>query len=85
LVISYLIKRVLEGKIEGRGRRGRRRKELLDDLKDTKPYWKWKQKVLNLSLLKTRFGRGYGYLARHDNYCTNGKLDRGHSVVFKVH
>jgi hypothetical protein len=36
---NYLIKHVIEGKIEGRiavtGRRGRRRKQLLDDLKAT--------------------------------------------------
>jgi len=33
LLRSCLIKHVTEGKIEGMGRRGRRRKHLLDDLK----------------------------------------------------
>jgi hypothetical protein len=35
---------VIEGKLEGRiemiGRRGRRREQLLDDLKDKRSYWK---------------------------------------------
>jgi hypothetical protein len=37
---------VIEGKLEGRiemtGRRGRRRKKLLDDLKEKRRYWKLK-------------------------------------------
>jgi hypothetical protein len=37
---------VIEGKLEGRiemtGRRGRRRKQLLDDLKEKNRYWKLK-------------------------------------------
>jgi hypothetical protein len=36
---NFLLKQVIEGKLEGRidvtGRRGRRRKQLLDDLKET--------------------------------------------------
>jgi hypothetical protein len=39
---NCLLKRVIEGKIEGRievtGRRGRRRKQLLDDLNETRGY-----------------------------------------------
>jgi hypothetical protein len=42
---------VIEGKLEGRiemtGRRGRRRKQLLDDLKEKKRYWKLKQEALD--------------------------------------
>jgi hypothetical protein len=33
---NFLLKRFIEGKIEGTGRRGRRRKQLLDDLKETR-------------------------------------------------
>jgi hypothetical protein len=40
---NCLLKHVIEGKLEGRtemmGRRGRRRKQLLDDLKEKKSYW----------------------------------------------
>jgi hypothetical protein len=41
---NCLLKHVIEGKIEGRiemtGRRGRRHKQLLDNLKDKRGYWK---------------------------------------------
>jgi len=43
---NCLLKHVTAGKVEGwlqvKGRRGRRRKQLLDDLKETKLYRKWK-------------------------------------------
>jgi hypothetical protein len=34
-----------EGKIGGTGRKGRRRKQLLDDLKETVRYWKLKEEA----------------------------------------
>jgi hypothetical protein len=41
---NCLLKHVIEGKLEGRiemtGRRGRRRKQLLYDLKEKRRYWK---------------------------------------------
>jgi hypothetical protein len=54
---------VIEGKLEGRlemtGRRGRRRKLLLGDLKEKRRYWKLEEEALDRTLWKTRFGRGY--------------------------
>jgi hypothetical protein len=50
--------------IEVTGRRGRRRKHLLDDLKETRGCRKLKDEALDRALLKTRFGRGYGPVAR---------------------
>jgi hypothetical protein len=42
---------VIEGKLEGRiemtGRRGRRRKQLLDDIKEKRRYWKLKEEALD--------------------------------------
>jgi hypothetical protein len=59
---------VIEGKLEGRikmkGRRGRRRKQLLDDLKEKRRYWKLKEESLDRTLCRTRFGRGYGPVVR---------------------
>jgi hypothetical protein len=59
---------VIEGKLEGRiemtGRRGRRRKQLLDDLKEKRRYWKLKEEELDRTLWGTRFGRGYGPVVR---------------------
>jgi hypothetical protein len=62
------IDRVLEGKLEGRmemtGRRGRRRKQLLNDLKEKRRYWKLKEETLDRTMWRTRFGRGYGPVVR---------------------
>jgi hypothetical protein len=58
---------VIEGKLQGRiemtGRWGRRCKQLLNDLKEQKRYWKLKE-VLDRTLWRTRFGRGYGPVVR---------------------
>jgi hypothetical protein len=48
------------------GRRGRRRKQLLDDLKEKKRYWKLKEEALDHALWRTRFGRGYGPVVRQN-------------------
>jgi hypothetical protein len=63
---NCLLKHVIEVKIKGRiemtGRRGRRRKQLLDDSKEKRRYWKVKEEALDLTLWRTHFGRGYGSL-----------------------
>jgi hypothetical protein len=45
---------VIEGKLEGRIEmtvlRGRRRKQLLDDLKEKRRYWKLKEEALDLTM-----------------------------------
>jgi hypothetical protein len=50
--------------IEMTGRRGRRRKQLLDYVKEKKRYWKLKEEALDRTLWRTRFGRGYGPVVR---------------------
>ena len=59
---------VTEGKMEGRvevmGRRGRRRKQLLDDHQEKREYWKLKEEELDLTPRITRFGRGCGPVLR---------------------
>jgi hypothetical protein len=47
------------------GRRGRRRKQLLDDLKETTGYWKLKEAALDGTLWRTRVGRGYEPVVRY--------------------
>jgi hypothetical protein len=46
----YLLKHVIEGKLERKtemtGRRGRRRKQILDDRKEKRRYWKFKEDTL---------------------------------------
>jgi hypothetical protein len=59
---NFLLKHVIEGKIEGRiavtGRRVRRREQLLDDLKKKRGYRKLKEEALDRPQWRTRFGRG---------------------------
>jgi hypothetical protein len=68
LCSNCLLKHAIEGKLEGRiemtGRRRRRRKQLLDDLKEKRSYWKLKEEALDRTLWRTRFGRGYGPVVR---------------------
>jgi hypothetical protein len=56
---NCLLKHVIEGKIEGRiemtERRGRRRKQILDDLKEKRRYWKLNKEALDRTLWRTRF------------------------------
>jgi hypothetical protein len=65
---NCLLKHVIEGKLEGRiemtRRRGRRCKQLLDDLKEKRRYWKLKEEALDCTVLRSRFGRGYGPVVR---------------------
>jgi hypothetical protein len=65
---NCLLKHVIEGKLEGRmevtERRGRRRKQLLDDPKEKRRYWKLKEEALDRTVWRTRFGRGYGPVVR---------------------
>jgi len=42
------------------GRRGRRRKQLLEDIKEKKGYWKLKDEALDFTLRGTNFRRSSG-------------------------
>jgi hypothetical protein len=65
---NYLLQRVIEGKIQGRievtGRRGRRCRKLLDDLKERKRYSHLKEKALDRTMWRAHFGRGFGPVVR---------------------
>ena len=60
---NYLLQQVVEGKIKGQievtRRRGRRRKKLLDDLKDRRVYCQLKEEALDRAIWRNRFGRGF--------------------------
>ena len=60
---NCLLQQVIEGKIKGQievTRRGRRRKKLLDDLKDRRGYCQLKEEALDRTMWRNRFGRGFG-------------------------
>ena len=65
---NRLLQRVIEGKIKGgievTGRRGRRRRKLLDDLKERRGYSHLKEETLDRTMWTTRFGRGIGPVVR---------------------
>jgi len=65
---NCLLQRVIEGKIkrgiEVTGRQGRRRRKLLDDLKERRRYSHLKEQVLDSTMWRARFGRGFGSVVR---------------------
>ena len=54
-LLKHIIERRIEDRIEVTGRQGRRRKQLLGDLKDKRGYCKLKKKALDRTLSRTRF------------------------------
>ena len=60
---NCLLKQVIEGKIkeeiQATRRQGRRRKKLLDDLKDRRGYSHLKEKAMDRNTWRDRFGRGF--------------------------
>ena len=61
---NCLLQQVTEGKIKGQievtRRRGRRRKKLLDVLKDRRGYCQLKVETLDRTMWRNHFGRGFG-------------------------
>ena len=67
-----------EGRIKVTRRRGRRRKQLLDDFKVKRRYWKYKEDVLVGILWRTRFGRGgSGRVVSDGVRCADGSTHSG--------
>ena len=66
---NCLLQQVIEGKIKGwievTGRRGIRRRKLLDDLKDRRGYCHLKEEALDRTVWRAGFGRGFGPVVRH--------------------
>jgi hypothetical protein len=57
---NCLLSHIIEGKIIGTRRLGRRCKQL----KEARRYWKLTEKAQDRTLWRTQFGRGYGSVAR---------------------
>jgi hypothetical protein len=69
---NCLLLRVIEGKIKGvievTGRRGRRRRKLMDDLKERRGYCHLKEEALDCTMWRACFGRGFGPVVRKTVY-----------------
>ena len=50
----------IKGQIEVKRGRGRRRKKLLNGLKDRRGYCQLKEEALDRAMWRNRFGRGFG-------------------------
>ena len=65
---NCLLQRVIEGRIKGRievtGRRGRRRRKLLGDLKERRGYSHFKEEALDRTVWRASFGRSFGPVVR---------------------
>jgi hypothetical protein len=65
---NCLLRQVIEGKkkggIEVTGRRGRRRRKLLDELKERTGYTHLKEEALDRTMWRAGFGRGFGPVVR---------------------
>jgi hypothetical protein len=72
---NCLLKQVMEGKIKGEmevsRRRGRRRKELLDDLKDRRGYSHLKEEALYRTMWRNRFRAGFEHVVRQNTEWMN--------------
>ena len=62
-------------------RRGRRRKKLLDDLKDRKGYSHLKEEALDCTMWRHRFGGGFGPVVRQNTEWMNTNILLQHGTV----
>jgi hypothetical protein len=64
LLLQRVIKGKIKGEIEVTGRRGRRRRKLLNDIKERREYSHLKEKAVDRTTWRARFGKGFGPVAR---------------------
>ena len=62
--LIHVVEVRIDRRIAVRGRRRRRHKQLLDDLKEKVGYWKLKEEAADHNLWRTPFRRGYGPVVR---------------------
>ena len=89
--IGHIVRRngflehVIEGKMIGRIEvariGGRRRKQLLDDLKETRRNCKLKEEVLDRTVWRIRFGRSYGSVVR----LTTERMNKWISIYINIY
>jgi hypothetical protein len=58
--MKNIIDQNTEERMEMKERLGRRRKQLLDDVKEKRDYLKWKEEALDRTVWRTGFGTGCG-------------------------
>jgi hypothetical protein len=63
-LLQWHIEGKIKGGIEVTGRRGRRRRKLPDDLKESRGYSHLKEEALDRTMWRVRFGRSFGPVVR---------------------
>ena len=63
-LLQRVIERKIKGGIEVTGRRGRKRRKLVDELKERGGYLQLKEEALDRTMWRARFGRGFGPVVR---------------------
>ena len=63
-LLKQAIERKIKGVIEVTSRQGRRRKKLLDDLKDRRGYSHLKEEAVDRNMWRDSFGRGFEPVVR---------------------
>ena len=81
---NCLQQRVIEGKIKGgievTGRRGRRRRKLLDELKERRGYSHLKEEALDRTVWRAGFGRGFGHAVRQNTKSVRATTPFGYFI-----
>src|SRR5215469_354309 len=72
-LLKLVVEEEIQRRIEGKRRRGRRRKHLLDRVNKENRYWNLKEEALDRSVWRTLYGRGYELLVRFADGCQNTK------------
>jgi hypothetical protein len=66
-LLQHVIEAKITDEIEVTGRRGRRRRKLLDDLKEKRGCCHLKEEALHRTMWRSRFGRGFRPVVRQTN------------------
>jgi hypothetical protein len=61
---TQVIEEMITGRIEPTGRRGRRHRRLLNDVKKNIRYWELEEEALDRTVWRTRCGRGCATVLR---------------------
>ena len=56
-VLNHVTVGKIEGRIEVKGRRGRKHRQMLENVKERRGYWKLNAEALDRTLWRTRYGR----------------------------
>ena len=75
-LLQWVIKWKIKGGIGVTGRRGRRRRKLLDDLKERRGYSHLKEEALDRTMWWVRFGRGFEPVVRQTTKWMNDDTTR---------